>query len=66
MTSKAAFLQADVARALRAASKIPGRWSVMIDPNGAIHIIPAGDAPAPPLRPKGNDKGKDVLLRTPW
>jgi len=48
MTQKAAFLQADVARSLRAASKAPGNWSVTIDRDGVIHIIPVHDSPAPP------------------
>jgi hypothetical protein len=38
----AAFSQADVARALRAAEQVaPGRLAVEIDPDGTIRLIPA-------------------------
>lgn len=40
----AAFTQADVARALRAAEQVaPGRMAVEIDPDGVIRLIPAPD-----------------------
>jgi hypothetical protein len=40
MKRKAAFTEADVSRALRAAAKLGRQWAVEIEPQGMIRIVP--------------------------
>lgn len=59
----AAFTQADVARALRAAEQVaPGKLRVRVSREGEIIVEPAETPPSPPTVP---DRAPVALLREP-
>jgi hypothetical protein len=64
MSRRAAnFVQADVARALRAAKAAGDAWRVDILPGGIISITPAAmSLPAPVPRAAPDDDGADIVL----